>query len=120
MPARPDASEGGAGGLSVDSGGVCVGKTIYPGRPPRPPQIRCNLTIRTPPESVWRDFCRSGKLLRLKEITGITARVLGWRDWPGLARSWEALEAAGGVGSFFLSRAWEDSWVATFGESLKP
>jgi CelD/BcsL family acetyltransferase involved in cellulose biosynthesis len=56
----------------------------------------------------------------LNEITTLSPRLLHWREWPGMAAAWDSLLESTAYGSFFLSRAWVEAWLATFGNALNP
>jgi hypothetical protein len=45
---------------------------------------------------------------------------MSWRKWAGFAPTWERLHRACPTASYFLSRAWVDCWLHTYGEQLNP
>lgn len=50
----------------------------------------------------------------------VAIEKLTWRQWPEISPIWERIHGASPQASFFLSRAWVDCWLATFGECLHP
>ena len=50
----------------------------------------------------------------------ISVQRSNWRQWSGFAPTWERIHNMCRDASFFLSRAWVDCWLATFGEDLNP
>ena len=50
----------------------------------------------------------------------ISVKKLYWRQWSEFAPTWERIHSASPDASFFLSRAWVDCWLHTFGEALSP
>lgn len=50
----------------------------------------------------------------------VSVEKLTWRHWPEFAPQWEKIHAVSPQASYFLSRAWVDCWLATFGERLRP
>lgn len=50
----------------------------------------------------------------------ISTQRLNWRQWSGLAPTWERIHNLCPDASFFLSREWVDCWLATFGGDLNP
>jgi CelD/BcsL family acetyltransferase involved in cellulose biosynthesis len=50
----------------------------------------------------------------------VSSQQLSWREWSAFASTWERLYTSNPQASFFLSREWVDTWLATFGESLNP
>jgi Acetyltransferase (GNAT) domain len=53
-------------------------------------------------------------------MTDLSIRNFSWREWSGIASDWERIHSLSTDASFFLSRAWVDCWLATFGEQLNP
>jgi Acetyltransferase (GNAT) domain len=53
-------------------------------------------------------------------MTDLSIRTFSWREWSGIAPDWERIHSSSPDASFFLSRAWVDCWLATFGEQLNP
>lgn len=53
-------------------------------------------------------------------MADISVQRMDWRQWPGLAPTWERIHNLCPDASFFLSREWVDCWLATFGETLNP
>jgi Acetyltransferase (GNAT) domain len=53
-------------------------------------------------------------------MTDLSIRNFSWREWSNLAPDWEKIHGVSYDASFFLSRAWVDCWLATFGEQLNP
>ena len=53
-------------------------------------------------------------------IAEISIQTMDWRKWSAFAPDWERIHSLCTDASFFLSRAWVDCWLTTFGEDLKP